>query len=263
MDSRRVVFILSSDHSGSTLTDLILGSHSQCSSLGEWLHCGSERSLHCHVCNKQCDRMQGMRSRMADGETPHQAAFNACGTPVLSDSSKRAEWAARAMRKNSEVSFRAVILKRYGLATFRKHVEDIRPNPVAHFMRWVSENEKIDVFVESNFSPDDRLFLRYEDLVADPIYWATRLSELAGLEYERGQEDFWKHDHHILHGNGKPVGSVRKFHQVAMNKKVERARLEIYHDKAYEAVFNDSEKGLFKDIAGNLLKEYGYYGGRA
>lgn len=239
------------------MIDMVLGANSQCSALGEFIHFHKYGMgvYHCHTCGLDCEHWKNMA--LSDKPTQHQAAFDVFQTPVLSDSSKTIEYFQQVMADNPSVDFRLVCLKRYGLATFRKHHLEVKAHPIEYFRHWATENVRMDVFA-SSFPPDKVMWLRYEDFIAEPKQNTKRLCELAGMEYEEGQERFWEKMHHVFCGNGSPVAAVRKFHNINVTEKVAGAKLCFWQDDRWKSLFPKKMEDGFRQIAGNVLEGYGY-----
>ena len=79
MHQRAVVFVLGSGHCGSTLLDLILGSHSEAFSLAEFIHISRlidtpepERGPVCAICEGSCPFWDETASFLGLAETPQR-----------------------------------------------------------------------------------------------------------------------------------------------------------------------------------------------
>jgi len=218
-----IIFILGMGHSGTTLTDIILGSHSQITSMGEMEKYGryfAAPEKHRCTCGKRlvdCEYWNEVQRRIEAGAdhwpvdlktknvffeknvtTFLRTALNVCGKSWISDSSKNG---ARLERYQSSACFnvftvyvirdpRAVAFswqKKYGLVNFFKILGKARQQ----FRRKVSGIK----------SMPHHYILRYEDLVSDPEKEMRALMGRIGLQFERRQLRFWEAPRHIFAGN--------------------------------------------------------------
>ena len=227
----KVVFIMGAGHCGSTLLDLIVGSHSNAFSLGEFKQFGSRLGAHesaqgevCGVCAENCPIWNdslvrqlkpvlgshagfgkfltalGKRTR-----NPHRLIAQQTGKEVIVDSSKHPSWirnrlAHKHLWKGIEPYL--VYLHRDGRAVtnsyFRKYPERTYPAVVED---WLTQVEQMESFYKS-FDSGARLRLGYETLADAPADAAQSLCDFVGIEYEPGMLGYWQHDHHHLGGNG-------------------------------------------------------------
>lgn len=219
-----VIFILGMGHSGTTLTDIILGSHSQITSMGamesyERFFAAAEKER-C-TCGKRiidCEFwIEVQRQIEAGGErwpvdlkaksisfeknvsTFLRTVLNVSGKSWICDSSKNG---ARLERYQSSACFnvftvyvirdpRAVAFswqKHYGLVNFFRMLGKARQQ----FRRKVSGIK----------SMPHHYILRYEDLVSDPEKEMRELVGRIGLRFEQRQLQFWEAQRHIFAGNG-------------------------------------------------------------
>jgi len=231
-----LIYIAGSSHSGSTLLDLILGSHSLIESLGEAKKIPAVlRALKnarqiqplcsCHSIIAECPFWRSVLRlddpALHDTET---GPFDSDGgieiarralefrkRTVLVDSSKilgRLNFLAR----HKDIATTCLHLTRdpraVAFSAIRKlemrSVEAPFKNRAVHLMRqsldWSSLNKKIRRRHRNNPQVSYR-HLRYEDFVHDPTQALKTVLEMVKLDFEPMQMDFRKFTHHNIEGN--------------------------------------------------------------
>jgi hypothetical protein len=231
VSERKVVFIMGAGHCGSTLLDLILGSHSQAFSLAEF-HVVSKfiddpdgaRQAICAICGDTCEFWNGKAplpslapfySQKSIGHkllgravrafrNPYAPMFAATGKSVLIDSSKSARWFARQIRYRytwRNTSPYLIYLARDGRAVansyFRKYPD---LGIVSASERWKRSTVSMNRFYETYPFPN-KTRVRYEDLATSTEAEVRRLCEFLGLGFEPAMLTYWIHDHHPISGN--------------------------------------------------------------
>jgi hypothetical protein len=214
------VFILGAAHSGTTLVDVVLGSNSQSSSLGELSKAGRQLkqrgSLFCQFCGEECDRWFLFREMM-DGHQKglwHKALSRVFNTPFLIDSSKSLSWASAAKKayskdKNCRTIFIHIV--RDGISCLLKTKRKkgfITPDTVKG---WVAYHKNADQFL-STVDKRDKYVFRYEDLCKSPSKKIADICHFVGMDFEESMMHFWEHEHHFVAGNAKPISLVRLYH---------------------------------------------------
>ena len=230
-----VIYIAGSSHSGSTLLDLVLGSHSKIESLGEAkkipqvLAKFRDSSVgppvcSCHEPINQCafwnsvlqlddetfvEREEVTREPAADLALARRAlAFR--GRDVLLDSSKNLG-RLRFLHDAPEFDVTCVHLTRDPRAVAFSAIRKIeKTGPLdskrrwrllsKHAFDWASLNRKIRGRYLSKKSIS-YLRLRYEDFVLTPELTLPKVLAPLGLEFEPGQMQFRNFTHHNIEGN--------------------------------------------------------------
>jgi hypothetical protein len=227
----KVLFLMGPGHCGSTLLDLLLGSHSRGFSLGEIYRLG--RVLHdqpgrapriCGVCPEHCEfwnervplwqlrilyRHQNLAlravSRLARlGWNPYRLMAEWSGRDILVDSSKHPQWIHRQLRSSSwrDIEPHLVYLLRDGRAVvssyFRKYPER---GLDAVALDWRARVDRMNQYYQ-DFDRGSKLKVRYEDLASDPEATLRALCGSVGMDFEPGMLAFWDHNHHHIMGNG-------------------------------------------------------------
>ena len=231
MSERKVVFIMGPGHCGSTLLDLILGSHSRAFSLAEF-HVVSKfiddpdgaRQAICAICGDACEFWNGKAplpslapfySQKSIGHkllsrgvrafrNPYAPMFAATGKSVLVDSSKSARWFARQIRyRYTWRSIRPylIYLARDGRAVANSYFRKYPDRGMASASeRWKRSTVSMNQFYES-FPFPHKTRVRYEDLATRTEAEVGRICEFLGERFEPSMLTYWIHDHHPISGN--------------------------------------------------------------
>ena len=242
MHGRAVVFVLGSGHCGSTLLDLILGSHSDAFSLAEFIHISqlidtpdAERGPICAICEGSCafwdetvsrdalaalyshkNLYRSLRRRATRWvRNPYGPLFEWTGKPILIDSSKSANWFDRQMSPAylwRDVEPHLIHLVRDGRAVVHSYLRKYPQRGIeAMTKNWkqgtLSMNKYFDAF------PHAKIRIRYEDLSREPEATARALCEWLEVPFEPGMLTYWNHDHHPVAGNAGTYSLVLKQHE--------------------------------------------------
>jgi hypothetical protein len=231
MPQSKVVFIMGPGHCGSTLLDLMLGSHSTAFSLAEF-HRISEfvdaetttPQAVCAVCGDECafwnqaSLLPSLKPMYANGtfaqkirrrcvrlvSNPYAPLFAATGKPMLIDSSKGAGWIARQTRLRylwRDVTPYLIYIGRDGRAVansyYRKYPDaGITQASEAWKRRVISMNRFYAAFPAAQ-----KTRVQYERLATSPEDEIRRLSAFLGVPFEPAMITYWVHDHHPIAGN--------------------------------------------------------------
>lgn len=225
-----LVYIAGTGHSGSTLLDLLLGTHSRIESVGEFKRIGRlyeapqiKQTCTCGKPFASCPFWTRVRSEAdslvdrsawslaptknlpaeapapGDLETFSRVILEISGKSVLCDSSKSIRW-LRWLCRSGRFSIHLVHLVRDGRAV--AHSNSKRGRPYWDWLRkWDDENAKIAHEATSLPHIASYTLLRYEDLTAGTREAVSPILEKWGLSWESGQLDFARHTHHNLAGN--------------------------------------------------------------
>ncbi len=240
--TKKIVFIMGPGHCGSTLLDLILGSHSDAFSLGEFhrlrqqLDKPSDRPYAhiCGVCEEHCpfwnDEVSlpilklfySKRTKLHSGLgelaryfiNPYHFLFKWSGKSIVIDSSKHPGWFSRQLSKRHawhDIEPYLIYLGRDGRAVvnsyLRKYPDRGIKNVTENWMRQINQmNEFYDGFPEHR-----KIRMSYENLAANPENTIKATCELLGIEYEPEMLQYWQHDHHHIFGNGGTRSLIYKY----------------------------------------------------
>jgi len=274
----KVIYVVGVGHSGSTLLDLLLGSHSRIESLGEMEEfdrymsrepsirdarrtctCGA-RYKECEFWRKvtgaamaacQCGELVLGAADQSRFEQHNYAVFRAAldvsGKDLVCDSSKNYLRLRRLLQSDLFDIF-VVHLVRDGRAVgYSAKRKGRRPDPDKPGRRlyWGSlKNWRRKNIACSRMLRDygRSIRLRYEDLVANPELWVSRILAGVGLDLEKGQLEFWNTVHHNIGGN-----HMRHL-----------GRQEIRQDTEYLSRLSGLEWWLGTALAWEPLRRFGY-----
>lgn len=232
----KVFYILSSGHSGSTLTDLILGSHSQIESGGEINRLDDyisnrapgkgeiERICTCKKNIKDCAYWQAVLSKIdlenhptigSDIESKEQEIFEesnfklieamleVSGKKIFCDSSKNYPRLLKFLKSDKfSVDIIHLVRDPRAVAYSAKRKGQKLNNKSYNFFDELKNYKKINSRWSSEFSGlENYHFLKYENLVQNTEEEAARFMKELGLNFEEDQLQFWKNEHHNIGGN--------------------------------------------------------------
>lgn len=262
----KVLFLMGPGHCGSTLLDLLLGSHSRGFSLGEIYRLGKvladqpgPRPRICGVCPEFCGFWNGRapltklsllyrrdtlprRAVSAFVRTiwnPYQLIATWSERDVLVDSSKHPQWIRSQLAHGPwrGVEPTLIYLLRDGRAVvssyFRKYPER-GLEPITE--NWRRKVEAMSAFYDQ-FDKGPKLQVRYEELATNPAATLRDLCSQVGIEFESGMLSFWEHDHHHVMGNGGTRSMIFRHrleqsqqHDVELTRRMQEAKQHYSHD---------------------------------
>lgn len=231
MNDKKVVFILSTGHSGSTLLELILNSHpkifglGELSSLSDKFDHNNQRSLRvCGVCEGECQYwnyrfpLPTLRSYFSNDsvfrkmtkffnqyrKNIYQYFIEWTGSDILIDNSKNWKWIAEKQTPASQwkkITPLIIYLTRDGRAVinslFRRYPERGLEETV---LWWKRRTEKSTKFFQ-NFPADQRIQLSYERLADAPSQVTKEICQFLQIDYHAEMLEFWRYEHHPIAGN--------------------------------------------------------------
>lgn len=219
---KKLIFILSSNYSGSHFLSLLLGSHSRSEHLGELKNIyKSFDAVSCHICEEldNC-RLYHDIKKFPKSELYKELFSRVDGkVEFLVDISKKTEWYANFI-PNAEYDIRLIhlvrdprALARRWLIRFgekqigpRERIKQIRKNPLKTgkllfgdllnvcIYKWISQNREMADFVKSTGLP--ARMITYKELALKPDETLASICEWVGVSYEPGQKDYWNFEHH-------------------------------------------------------------------
>lgn len=227
---KKIVFIMGPGHCGSTLLDLILGSHSEGFSLGELhrlrsiLDAGLDHQVICRICAGRCkfwnERVslgtlkayysKKNKFRVAIGKfsryfiSPYQLFSTWSDKSVLIDSSKIPGWFKSQMV--SSFAWRnmkpyLIYLSRDGRGVVNSYLRKYPERGVVNIIEtWKAQIEQMNQFYDS-FSSDRKIFIKYEELAENPSETIAQICDMIEIKYEKEMLMYWQHDHHPINGN--------------------------------------------------------------
>jgi len=211
---QEVVYIAGHGHSGSTLLDLILGSHSKIESVGEVTEDGVASVLGrggkpctCGRRLSECEYWGAVVAQLRDGgiesadavlsspQTFISEVIRQSGKAIYAESTKSAD-RLRRLLATPHLNVRVVHIVRDPRATafsFAKKYGRI----YRRARKWSELDDEINQAVE----PQRRLVVRYEALVTCPEEEVRRVMAFIGEDFEPSQLAFLDRIHHNISGN--------------------------------------------------------------
>jgi len=220
---KKIVYVMSSNYSGSHFLSLIVGSHSRFQHIGEikWLRkdkTDSSRVL-CGICggHEDCPVFSGISAENVDNV--YEDIFSNVGSEILGlvDTSKKTFWAERFLQdQRYEKKFihlirdpRALVRRWFldeDLSLLRER-RKLMKSPLRNLKmilsgdeldlyigKWLRQNLKIADFISQNRL--DAFTVTYHDLARHEERVLAELMQWLDCEHEPGQADYWNFTHH-------------------------------------------------------------------
>ncbi len=264
----KVAFILGEGYSGSTLLDLILGSHSRAFGLGEvdaesfnafldedQLCTCLFRASECHFWRAVLRRLRersgeetfrigrpcgGMHRITQDTISLLQAVKEVTSAETLIDSSKRLERTCLIARSGLVVP-KVIHLTRDGRGVAYSRLK--RGNAFRKsVIQWKERNEAIQSWTGNGAAPYS-LMVRYEDLCARPAEVVRRVCDFLEVEWEPRMMHFGQRVHHNVRGN-------------TMRFLIRGSKIKV--DEAWRNELSADDLSLFEELAGDFSRRLGY-----
>lgn len=268
--SKKVIFVMGPGHCGSTLLDLILGSHSQAFSLGEfhrlWHQLDKPKSgeyVHiCGVCEGKCPFWNGQvslpllklffsrKSKLHLGlggiarhiVHPYQYLFKWSGKSIVIDSSKQAGWIERQLHK--KYTWRGMVpylvyMCRDGRAVVNSYLRKYPDRGIDRISEnWMRQIKGMNEFY-LKFPDRRKIQVHYETLATEPKKTFENLCAFLGIEFEPNMLCYWEHGHHHIFGNGGTRSLIYKYRKQfkpetdALRKRIEISK-QFYNSQYYD-----------------------------
>ncbi len=207
-----VVVIQSLSYTGTTWLNLVLGSHKDAFALGP---CDRPFSLDESKAAEAC-RVHGAECafwpqfyRTLGNENFFVHLSRVSGKRVIVTNNPLPSGAGRALN-HPDIVVKPIDLVRDGRGVAwsyaHKHPNESFFDGVKNWLKPAMEGMECDP------GSSDRLFLRYEDILADQGGMLGNVGKFVGLEYDDSALRFWEHNHHAAAGNAGPVFMI-KLHQ--------------------------------------------------
>ncbi len=220
---KKIVYIMSSNYSGSHFLSLIISSHSRFQHIGEikWLRKDKTKSSRvlCGICggHEDCPVFSGISAENIDNV--YEDIFSNVGSEIvgLVDISKKTFWAERFLQdQRYEKKFIHLIrdpralVRRWSLdedislfqerrkmikASLRNLKVVLAGDSIDLYIgKWLRQNLMLADFISQNRL--DAYTVTYHDLVRHEDRTLTELMQWLDCEYEPGQVDYWNFTHH-------------------------------------------------------------------
>lgn len=249
MDKKKVVFILGIGRSGSTLLDLMLGSHPQGFSLGEisklpqlvnqgkrnlaaleestfWIDNFNEaelKRLAAGISNHRLNKYIPLKIERFIRElvgkddilNPYTILIEKTKTQILVDSSKYFSWVSQQLknREFQEGAIDAYVIRmvRDGRAVVNSYSRIYKNKTISEIcQKWVKLFKEQQDFYDK-FSGGQKMLVRYEKLATKPEEVLTNICRLLGIEFFPDMIEFWKQEHHHIVGSRGTNALIRKY----------------------------------------------------
>lgn len=275
---KKVVFIMGPGHCGSTLLDLLLGSHSQCFSLGELYRIkglldrpSDSYQKICGVCLGPCDfwnkraglpvlrmsfagqnRLRSTVRKISHYTyNPYKFIARWSGKPILIDSSKYPAWIERQLHPAyiwRGIKPYLIYMCRDGRAVVNSYYRKYPERGIINIIEsWKHRIETMNALF-ARFPKNDKIRVQYEELAARPEPVIRALCRFLKIEYEEPMLRYWMHDHHHVMGNGGTRSLMFKYRETlgtdseALRKR--QAEAKQFYDASY---YDGMEPGIRLD----------------
>lgn len=271
----RVIAVLGTSFSGSTLLNLMLGAHRRIYAGGEMigliLHRDQYGSGTCTSCGFECRIWTGDARMRVSKDNLYRVAEAVARRHVIVDTSKSLEWFSEVLggAENRGVQpYYVLVVKhpiRY-LSSCLVNIEDAAPRGrLARLVSKLGDTHRrkalLDEWADDLASYYDGVFrhygrnvggasfhaIRYEDLVRDRRATLKPILSSVGLDYDDLIDDFYSADFHQIGGNNGAIFQINQSWHGADNQ-VSQERKKFYEsakavrmDDKYKKVFSASE----------------------
>ncbi|MDJ1172839.1 sulfotransferase family protein [Roseofilum capinflatum] len=243
----KVVFVISMGRSGSTLVELMIGSHPDAFSLGEisklpqmvqkgrdfwypedstfWLDNFTKAELKQFAAGMSNHRLHRyiplklerlVREWLGNDEilNPYTILFSKTKQSILTDSSKEVSWIsnklkAREFRQN-KIDAYLLYNVRDGRAVINSYLRFKKDSIENLSHQWVNLFKEQSEFY-NNFSEDRKLAIRYEEMATNPHKVLQQICHWLDIEFVPDMIEYWKHDHHHVVGSRGANALIAKY----------------------------------------------------
>ncbi len=258
-----VLFILSSNYSGSTWLALLLGSHSQAFYVGELNKMFHEEPMPCRLCEEKqraCPVFHD--AAQLKSKHVHRAVFERAGKTLLVDNSKTISWSKKFLAEAGFGRRYLHLLRDPRAIAYSLQMRNRKPD----YLDWLEKNHEIRKFLREN-ELEHRL-VTYNEAAEQPDATLTEICRWLGLTYEPAQKEYWNFEHHGPGRNGATAAFLDQyvpseeqfysehkrthFHDLRWQEKLEpEVKREIMRDPQMKLLLKDfglefSETGLIR-----------------
>lgn len=265
-NARKVIFLLGIGRSGSTMLDLMLGSHSQGFSLGEIsklpqiyrkhrspaAFCPDSSFWSDHFSNEEAEKLalglsnhrihraiplkleRWLREFLGQDDLfrPYSFISQRLNKPVLVDSSKYPDWVESKIKTKE---FRQGPLQAYiihavrdGRAVLNSYLRAYPELTVEAISdRWL-KNLAYSQRIYENFPADRKMRVRYEELATDPEGTMRSVCRRLGMPFEPSMLEYWKHEHHYIAGSRSARAMIARYRNQPVQAEVQAVHGDYY-----------------------------------
>jgi hypothetical protein len=265
---KTILFLVGPGHTGSTLLNFMLDSHTRVFGAGElaklespkWRKRHTMPSTMCAVC-LDCD-FWPKAFEVDSYQDIYLRLIALLGSDTVVDSSKDPLWAARQGSVNRGVCPKYVRLVRDGrgcVASYRRYGRSIAYS----VERWKREEEEAVAFF-SALDPGLYITVKYEALASDTESTLAELCDFLNIEFEPDMIEYWIKEHHALGGNAGTKTAVRLHHNIPITTDqsdigvyIEKGR-QVFLDERWKEELTNQDLEVFDQMAGDLNRANGY-----
>jgi hypothetical protein len=219
---KKLVFLLSSNYSGSHFCSLLIGSHSKGVHLGELKNIHKKSTARsCYICGDYGECCLFRDIDVGPLENVYEELFSRVdpATEFLIDASKKPKWFKHFINDDRyEIKLLYLIRDPRALARrwlmridelnrqLRERIKQCRHHPHKAFLflfgdllsvciyKWYTQNREIADFIKQSNLPWK--LITYRELAREQTKTLTDICEWIGVDYEPGQKKYWEFDHH-------------------------------------------------------------------
>ncbi len=246
-----VLFILSSNYSGSTWLALLLGSHSRAFYAGELNKMFHDEPMPCRLCEEKQSSCPVFHDvARVKSKNIHATALARTGKSLLVDNSKTISWSKKFMADARFERRYLHLLRDPRALAYSLQMRKRKPD----YLDWMEKNYEL-----RNFLREHRLEHRvvtYNEVAEQPEATLTEVCQWLGLKYEPAQKEYWNFEHHGPGRNGATAAFLENytpseeqfyskhkrthFHDLRWQEKLEpQVKHEIMHDPQMKLLLKD------------------------
>jgi tetratricopeptide (TPR) repeat protein len=264
---RGVFLIVGSSYCGSTLLNILLGSHPKVVGGGElhWLVHESavvrEREGGCVFCGNACKIWTPEVRNNVNSSNLYDVTARAFSKPIVCDASKMPDWSSF-MATAAKAPMVRILLVKHPLRHVASFVEKARR---LDYMKSMTSIDRIldqltKRYIEARTERVD-ILLRYEDLVSGPRAATTELLAKFDLDYDPAMENWRTAEHHYIGGNAGPRSQIAPTNRPDggfLQRKYNRD--DVFIDDSFATVLSpeEIERVLKHPLAKAMIKDFGY-----
>lgn len=264
----KVIFIGGTNHSGSTMLDLMLGNCKHCFACGEIYAYFRPWSDHHHNPTCACKggdncNLWSKVKELGGEEELYSIISQQWNKEIISDSSKRISWFKDQQNWNasSDLEIKKILIFKHPLHytySYKKRNHSVHQCG----KNWNDYNNNFLKAFPSTY------VISYKDLATNPEATLKKACKVLGIKYFENKEKYWNKEHHLLFGGNAPKihlhdkGSEHYNHQTSLRNDIvdggfknRRYRTIYYSDKWQNEISSETHKKIMTDEVKDTLKK--------